>query len=124
MPPSDDVFLELRAQIQEAPVLLLRAEAHDVFHARAVVPAAVEDDDLARRRKVLQVALHVDLRFFAVGRRGQGDDAKYARAHPLGKRAYRAALAGGIAPLEHDDDAQALVLDPVLEAAQLGLQLA
>ena len=38
-------------------------------------------------------------------------------------RADRAALAGAVAPFEDDDDAQALVLDPVLQVAQLDLQL-
>ena len=61
-----------------------RAEAHDVFDAGAVVPAAVEDHDLAAGRKVLDVALHVHLALLAVGRRRQRHDAEDARADPLG----------------------------------------
>ena len=57
------------------------------------------------------------------GRR-QRDDAEDARADALGEGADGAALAGGVAALEDDDDAQALVLDPLLELAQLGLELA
>ena len=114
----DDVFLDLGAEFEEACVLFLRAEAHDVFDAGAVVPTAVEDHDLARRRKVLHVTLHVHLRLLAVGRRGQRDDAEHARADPLGDGADGAALARGVAAFEDDDDAQPLVLDPLLEIAQ------
>ena len=73
---------------------------------------------------MLHVALHVHLRFLAIGRRGQRHDAEHARADPLGEGADGAAFAGGVAALEHDDDAQALVLDPLLQVAQLGLELA
>ena len=93
-------------------MLLLRAKAHHVLDAGAVVPTAVEDHDLAGRRKVLHVTLHVHLRLFAVGRRRQRDDAEDARADSLGDGADRAALAGSVAAFEDDDYAQALVLDP------------
>ena len=73
--------------------------------------------------KCCDVALHVDLRLLAVRRRRQGDDPEDARAHPLGERADRAAFAGAVAALEDDDDPQALLLDPVLQMAQLDLQL-
>ena len=55
-------------------MLLLGAEAHHVFDAGPVVPAAVEDHDLAGRGKVLDVALHVELRLLAVRGRGQRDE--------------------------------------------------
>src|SRR4029077_14469130 len=45
----DDVHLELGANLQEALVLLFRAEAHHVLDASPVVPAAVEDHDFASR---------------------------------------------------------------------------
>ena len=60
----DDVFLDLRAELQETLMLLLGAKSHDVFDAGAVVPAAIEDDDLAGRRKLLDIALHEHLRLF------------------------------------------------------------
>ena len=93
-------LLDQRAQAQEAVALLLGAEAHHVLDAGAVVPAAVEDDDLARGGEVLQVALEVDLALFAVRRRRQRDDAKDARTDALGDRADGAALAGGVAAFE------------------------
>ena len=86
----------------------LRAEAHDVLDAGAVVPAAIEDHDLARRREVRDVALHVHLRLLAIGGRRQRHDPEDARADPLGERADRPALAGRVAALEDDDDAAAL----------------
>ena len=100
------------------------AEAHDVFDAGAVVPAAVEDDDFAGGREMLDVALHVHLRLLAIGRRRQRDDPEDARAHPLGDGLDRTALAGRVAALEDDDDPQPFLLDPVLQAAELRLQLA
>ena len=93
----------------------LGAEAHHVLDAGAVVPAAVEDHDLARGREVLDVALHVHLRLLAVRGRGQRHEAEDARADALGDGLDRAALAGRVAALEDDDDAQALVLDPLLQ---------
>ncbi len=69
----------------------------------AVVPAAIEDDDLAGRREVLHVALHVHLALLAIRRRRQRHEAEDARADALGDRLDRAALAGGVAPLEDHD---------------------
>ena len=60
----------------------------------------------------------------AVGRRRQRDHPKHARAHPLGEGLDGAALAGGVASLEHDHGAQALVLHPILQVAELDLELA
>ena len=105
-------------------MLFLRAEAHHVFHTQAVIPTAVEDHDFARGGEVLHVALHVHLRLLAVGRRGQRHQPEHARADAFGDGLDGAALAGGIAALEDDDDAQALVLDPFLQLAELALELA
>ena len=117
-------FSNTGQSLEEARVLLLGAKAHHVFDAEAVIPAAVENHDLARRREVRHVALHIHLRLLAVGRRRQGDEPEDARADALGDRADGAALACGIASFEDHDDTQALVLDPLLEPAQLGLELA
>src|SRR5215472_15850290 len=48
----DDVLLDLRTQFEKALVLFGRTKAHDVFHAGTVVPAAIEDHDLAARREL------------------------------------------------------------------------
>ena len=73
---------------------------------------------------MLHVALHVQLRLLAIGRRRQRDGAEHARADPLGQGANGAALAGRIAALENNDHAQALIFDPLLELTQLALKFA
>ena len=115
MPPSTMNFSVGGQRLEEPPVLLGRAEAHDVFDAGPIVPAAVEDHDLARRREMLDIALHVHLALLAVRRRWQRDDAEHPRADAFGDRLDGATLAGGVTPLEHDDDARALGLHPGLK---------
>jgi hypothetical protein len=100
----DHPLLEHRAELEEAAVLLLAAEPHHELHAGPVVPAAVEDHDLAGGGKVGQVALQVELGLLAVRRRRQGDLAEDARADALGDRPDGASLAGGVPSFEHDDD--------------------
>ena len=119
----DHQLLERRRHFQEALRLLLGAEAHHALDTRPVVPAAVEDHDLARRRKVRQIALHVHLGLLALGRRGERDDAKHPRAHPLGDRLDGAALAGAVAALEDDADLEPLELDPLLQLDELHVEL-
>ncbi len=123
-PGAHDPFLRGGTEPQEILILLLAAELHHVLDAGAVVPASIEDDDLARCREMRDVALHVHLRLLAVRRRGQRDVTEYARADSFGERADRPTLSGGVAPLEDDDDPVALVLDPLLQEAQLTLKLA
>jgi hypothetical protein len=78
---------------------------------------------IAGSGEMRQVPLHVHLGFLAVGRRRQRDRAEDARADAFGERADRAALAGRVASLEDDDDAGACVPDPLLQMAELGLEL-
>ena len=63
MPPSTTNFSTCWTNLEEAAALFFRAKAHDILHASAVVPTAVEEDDFARRRKMLGVTLDEDLRF-------------------------------------------------------------
>src|SRR5262249_36356343 len=120
----DDVFFHFRAKLEKMADLLRGAKSHHRSDAGAVVPAAVEDHDLAPRRKALDIALHEHLALFAIRGSGKSHHAKHARAHPLGDGLDRSALAGGIAPLEHDDDARSRGLDPILQMAKLDLGLA
>ena len=105
-------------------MLLLRAKTHDILNAEAVIPAPVKDHDLPRCREVLHVTLHIHLRFLAVGRRRQRYRTEYPGADPLRQSPDGASFAGGVAALEYDDHAQPLVFDPLLEFAQLRLELA
>ena len=97
----DEQPLEDRALVQEAPVLLRRAVAHDPLDTGAVVPGAVEEPDLARCRQVLDVALEVPLPLLDLGGLGKGHDPCAAGVQVLGEGLDRAALAGGVAALEH-----------------------
>ena len=54
-------MLELGAEHEEAAVLRFGAEAHHIFDPGPVVPAAVEDHDFARGRKMRHIALQVEL---------------------------------------------------------------
>ena len=105
-------------------MLLLGAEAHHVFHAGAVVPAAIEDHDFAGRREVLRgSAAYTSASFSRSDGAGSATTPENARAHALGNRPDGAAFAGCIAALEDDDDLLAGVLHPILKMAQLGLEL-
>ena len=99
-------------------------KAHHPLDARPVVPAAVEQHHFAGCRQVRHVALEVHLRFLTLRRRRQRHHTEDARADPLGDAPDHAALAGGIAALEHHADLRPGVLDPFLQLDQLVLQLA
>ena len=117
-------FSNFGTELQKTAMLLLGAEAHHVFDPGPVVPAAVEDDHLAGGWKVRHIALNIHLRFFAVRRGRQGHGTEDPGADLFRHGADGAALAGGIAALKDHYDPQALVLHPLLELAQLGLELA
>jgi hypothetical protein len=57
MPASTTRFFNWRAKAQNAQLVMSRYESHDVFGARAIVPASMEDDDFAGRRKMGNIAL-------------------------------------------------------------------
>ena len=75
------------------PVLLLRAEAHDRLHHGAVVPASIEENDLSGVRKVLDVALHVQLGALGCGRLTQSHHPVSLLVHVAGHSTEGAALA-------------------------------
>ena len=114
--------LELRSRAEELPVFVLRAETHDALDAGPVVPAPVEQDHLAGGRQVRDVALEVPLGLLALRRRGERDHAADPRAQARGDRLDHPALAGSVATLEHDDDFQPLMANPLLEFDELDLE--
>src|SRR4029077_15673647 len=99
-------------------------EAHNVFHAGAVVPAAIENHDLAGGGKEFHVALDEHLALLPIGRRVEGDGSKHAWTDFFGNGLNRASLAGGVAPFEQHDHPQPLCLYPSLQMAKLNLKLA
>ena len=114
--------LEHRAGVQELLVFLVGAETHDLLDAGAVVPAPVEQDDLALGGQLRDVALEVPLAALALGRGAEGDDAADSGVEALGDSLDDAALAGGIAAFEDDADLQALDPHPFLELDQFELK--
>src|ERR1039457_3926506 len=60
-PRVDEQLFEDRALAEELAVLIVAAIAHDVLDARSVVPGAIEQNDLAGRWQVLDVALEIPL---------------------------------------------------------------
>ena len=107
---------------QEQRVLLRRTESHHLLDAGPVVPGPVEQHDLTLGGQVLDVALEVPLAPLPVGGRRQRGDPRDARAEVFGDALDRAALAGGVATLEDDDDPRTGGLDPLLQLHQFGLQ--
>src|SRR5689334_880156 len=99
--------LECGHLLHEFIVFARRAEAHHALDARAVVPRAVEEDDLARRWKMLDVALKVPLPALAFRRLFQCHHARAAWIQMLHEAFDGAALARRIAPFEKDHDALA-----------------
>ena len=110
-------------ELQEPLVLLVAAEAHHPLDARPIVPGAIEQDDLAGGREMSHVALDIHLALLAARRRRQCHVLEHARAATLHDPGDHPALAGGVAALEHDDDAGALGYRPGLEPGQLDLEL-
>ena len=114
--------LEFRHRAEEFLDLVFGAEAHHPLDAGAVVPAAVEQHDLAAGRQMRNVALEIPLRALALVRRRKGRDAADPRIEPLGDALDDAALAGGIAAFENHHHLELLLLHPALQFHQLALQ--
>ena len=74
---------KLRTALQKAVILLFGAEAHHVLHPGAVIPTAVEDNDFAPVRKMLDVALPVQLRLLALRGCRKSNQAEDPRADAL-----------------------------------------
>src|SRR4030095_10351269 len=100
----DNRLLDGGRGLEEPTRLFFGAETHDTLDTSAIVPAAVEDHDLARCRQVRDVALYVHLRLFALAGGGQGNHAEYAWTDPLGDGLDRSALAGAVPSFEQDAD--------------------
>src|SRR5258708_31636827 len=81
-PGVDHIFLRNRAKFEEFFVLFRGAKTHDIFHARAVVPAPVENDDFSGRREMRHISLDVHLRFFAIRWGRQRDQTEDSWAYP------------------------------------------
>jgi len=120
---AHQVALELGRLAHEFQVFLFIAEPHHPFHAGAVVPGSVEQGDLARRRKMLDVALEIPLATFHFAWFFQRDHVRPARIEMLHEALDSAALACSVAALEQDDHLLPGFLHPGLKLEQFHLQL-
>jgi hypothetical protein len=98
--------------------------AHHAFDARAVVPRAVEDHDLAGRGKVRDVALHEDLRLLAVAGGRKRRDPEDPRADLSVRRLMTPPLPAASRPSKMMTIRVPEALYPSLQIGELGLQLA
>jgi len=108
--------------MKEILVFGVGAESHDPLDAGAVVPTAVEEDDLAARLEVRDVAREAPLAALALARRGKRHDAADPRIEALRDPLDGAALARRVPPLEQNDQLELPVDDPVLQLHQFLLQ--
>jgi hypothetical protein len=102
--------------------LLVIAKPHHVLYQNTVVPAAVEEDDLAGGRHLSDVSLRIQLRPLTFRRRRQRDMSEDARADALHDAMNYSAFTGGVASLENHYNLRASGLHPVLHLDQLGLK--
>ena len=115
-------LFEHRRLLEKTLVFGRGAVTHDLLHAGAVVPAAIEQRDFAGCRQVRHIALKIPLRALAFGGFGQRHHVRLARVERLGNGVDGAALAGRVAAFEYHDHALAGVLQPVRQIVQLDLQ--
>src|SRR3954447_5866641 len=119
----DDRVFNIGHIVEKGTHLLIGGEAHHTLDAGTVVPAPVQQGNLAAGRQMLYVALQVHLGFLALGWAGKGNDAEHARTGALGQALDDAAFAGRVASLERNTDIGVGVLGPFLQLNQLVLQL-
>ena len=122
MPERTSMRSNSGTRAEELLDIVLAAKAHHALDAGAVVPAPVEQHDLAAGRQMGDIALEIPLRALALARRRQRDDAADARVQPLRDALDHAALAGRVAAFEDHDDLQPVFDHPVLQLDQFALQ--
>ena len=118
----DEQPLEDRALVQEAVVLLRRAEPHHLLDARRGCTRSGRTARSPRPPAGARRSAGSTTGCAPLGRRGQGDDAGEARVEVLRDPLDRAALAGRVAALEDDHQPRALGAHPLLDLDELGLK--
>ncbi len=118
----DQHLFKARRLLQKRLVLRVGAIAHHPFHAGAVVPTAVHQDQFAAGRQMRHIALEIPLRAFAVVGLRQRHHPALARVEMAGDGLDHAALAGGVAAFHQHQGALIGVAQPARHADQLQLQ--
>ena len=93
-----------------------------MLDAGPVVPAAIEQNPLARGGQLGHVALEIPLRLLALRRNAEGADTGDPGVEGLGDPLDNSAFAGGVSALEEADDLQPARPDPLLQLHELDLQ--
>src|SRR5579864_2474970 len=112
----------MRSGFEEFLGLGLGVKTDYTLDPGTVVPAAIEQHDLALRRKVGDVALEIPRVLVALARRTKRHDPRVARAHMLDDALYGPVFAGGVAALEDDEGALAMLNQVPLELHELDLE--
>jgi len=120
---ADEHAFEFGGLAHEFEVFVGAAEAHHPFHPGAVVPGAVVEHHFTGGRQVGDVALEEPFALFLVGGFGERHHAGVARVEVFHVALDRAALAGGVAAFEEDDEFLPGLLCPDLHLEQFGLKL-
>ena len=113
---------KLRRLADELAVFLIAAKAHHPFDAGPVIPGAIEQDDFAVGRQMLDIALKIPLTTLDVGRLLQSNNASTAWVEVFHEAFDRSTLTRRIPPFKEDDDLLSSLLDPGLKLEQLHLQ--
>src|SRR5262249_14237165 len=104
-------------------VALFVDKPHDVLDAGTIVPAAVKDHDFTARGELLDVTLHEQLSLLSFTRCRECHNSEHSRAHSFGNRPDGSAFSASVATFKHNNDAQSLLFDPILQMAELDLKL-
>src|SRR3989338_7713551 len=119
---ADQHLFEFRHSAEEFLVLVFVAKSHHFFNTGAVVPTAVEKNDLTSRRQMGHITLKIPLAALPLtGRRKCGHPAD-TRIQPLGDALDYPSFAGCVTAFKKDDYFELLVHDPVLQLDQLALK--
>jgi hypothetical protein len=111
-----DVFFDLRGLAPGNVDGRVRCRPHDVFDA--VVPAAVEDHDLALP-EIAQCNAAQTSAFSRDPREPEAQPRETRVGYALGDGLDRSALAGRVAAFEQNDDSRSRFFDPILRVVEI-----
>jgi hypothetical protein len=114
--------LELRHLPEESLILLVGTEAHDLLNPGAVIPRAVEQDDLPGSRQVRYVAPEIPLPTFALSGDIKCGNPRRPGIQVLHEALDGTALTSSIPALEDNHKAAARILHPILQLEQFDLE--
>jgi hypothetical protein len=112
-----------RARAHKLPIFIVAAKAHDALNTSAVVPAAIEQDDLAGRWQFRHITLEIPLPALLLGRRCQRDDTADSWIERIGNTLNHTAFTRCVPPLEQNAQLVAVGPHPLLHLDQFDLEV-